>query len=77
VRFFHFEGVLGKRVRMAGTWQLLDGRRGCQIAVRRFDSTQTPQGADYSALVHALSVGLGALSQEIAAAIVTAAPACP
>lgn len=76
VRFFHFEGVLGKRARMAGTWQLLDGRRGCQFAVRRFDITQTPQGADYSALVQALSVGLGALSQEIAAAVVTAAPAC-
>ena len=77
VRFFHFEGLLGKRARLAGTWQLLDGRRGCQFEVRRFDITQKPEGADYSALVQALSAGLGALSQEIAAAIVTAAPACP
>jgi hypothetical protein len=77
VRFFHLDGELGKRAYLAGIWQLLDGRAGCQLAARRFDITETPRGADYDAFVQALSEGLAGLSQEIATGIVAARPGCP
>jgi uncharacterized lipoprotein YmbA len=76
LRFFHFDGELGKRAYLSGIWELLDGRDDCQLAVRRFAITQTPPGPDYAAFVQALSEGLATLSQEIATAIVAAKPGC-
>ena len=77
VTFFHFDGELGKRADLSGNWQVLDGRGGCQLAVHRFDITETPSGADYAAFVKALSEGLNRLSRDIAGAIVAARPGCP
>ena len=77
VSFFHFDGELGKRAYLSGIWQLLDGRGGCQLAVDRFDITETPSADDYAAFVQALSEGLGKLSQEIAGGIAAAKPGCP
>jgi uncharacterized lipoprotein YmbA len=77
VRFFHFDGELGKRADVSGIWELLDGRGGCQLAVRRFAFTQTPTGPDYADFVQALSAGLEVLSQDIATGIAAAKPGCP
>lgn len=77
VQFFHFEGELGKRARLSGVWQLLDGQHGCQLTVRRFDIEKTPRAADYGGFVQALSEGLARLSQNIAEGIAAARPSCP
>lgn len=76
VRFSRFDGEPGRFATIAGHWQLLDGRDGCQLRRHRFTITETPQAADYEAYVQALSAGLARLGGEIAAALVTTNPGC-
>jgi len=76
MRFFRFDGELGKRVNLSGTWQLLDGDSGCPLATRGFDIEETPAGPAYDDFVQAISEGVAQLSQEIAVTIATVKPGC-
>lgn len=76
MRFFRFDGELGKRVYLSGTWQLLDGDSGCALTTRGFDISETPAGPTYDEFVQAISDGVAQLSQEIAVKIATAKPGC-
>jgi uncharacterized lipoprotein YmbA len=76
MRFFRFDGELGKRVTLSGTWQLLNGDSGCPLATRGFDISETPTGPTYDDFVQAISDGVAQLSQEIAVQIVAAKPGC-
>ena len=66
IRFFQFGGKLGKPVSVTGIWRILDTRRGCQPAIRRFDISATPANSSYSAYVEALSHSVAVLSQALA-----------
>jgi uncharacterized lipoprotein YmbA len=76
VRFFRFDGELGKRVNLSGTWQLLDGESGCPLATRGFDISEMPAGPTYDDFVQAISDGVAKLSQAIAVTIAAAKPGC-
>lgn len=74
--FFRFDGQLGEQVRIAGIWQLLDGREGCRIESHRFDITETPAGSGYAEFVSAMSAGVAQLSESIAGRVAAATPGC-
>jgi hypothetical protein len=76
MRFFRFDGELGKRVNLSGTWQLLDGESGCPLATRGFDISETPAGPTYDDFVQAISDAVAKLSQAIAVTIAAAKPGC-
>ncbi len=69
-----FDGVLGKGVMLDARWRLLAGT-GEELVVRRSVLTETVHETSYQALVASMSRALGALSQEIAAALTAVAPA--
>jgi len=66
IRFFRFGGALGQEIRLAGIWQILDGKQGCQLMVRRFEFDEIPADTGYAAYVDALSRGVADLSQTLA-----------
>ncbi len=76
VRFFRFDGTLGQQVALSGVWQVLDGNKGCQLVVRRFDISEIPADGSYAAFVDALSRGVAGLSQAIAGQIAKTAVGC-
>ncbi|MCO6411434.1 MAG: membrane integrity-associated transporter subunit PqiC [Thiogranum sp.] len=76
LRFFRFDGRLGEQVRIAGVWQLLDGREGCRIESQGFDITETPAGSGYAEFVSAMSAGVAKLSESIAGRVAAATPGC-
>jgi len=76
IRFFDFDGTLGKQVVISGIWQVLDGEQGCLLAARRFDLTETPADSSYAGFVNALSHGMASLSQAIAEKLAETSPGC-
>jgi uncharacterized protein len=69
VQMTYFEGTLGEQSRLIAQWQIIEVE--AQQEVRRQTSQFQPavEVADYGSLAAALSQGLGALSQDIAAAL--------
>jgi hypothetical protein len=76
MRFFRFDGVLDDSARVEGVWRLVDGREGCELAVRRFRIDQPVPAPGYAGLVEAISSAVAHLSDEVAAAIVSAPKGC-
>jgi uncharacterized lipoprotein YmbA len=76
IRFFDFDGTLGKQVVISGIWQVLDGEQGCLLAARRFDLTETPADSSYAGFVDALSHAVAGLSQAIAEKLAVTSPGC-
>lgn len=76
IRFFRFDGELGKAARLEGVWRLLDGRDGCELAARRFRIEERPAGGSYEDFVAAMSHGVARLSQEIAERVAAVEPGC-
>jgi uncharacterized lipoprotein YmbA len=67
--FNHFEGTLGKALRIQGVWRLSGkGLKGAPL-YRRFDQTVAISGPDYEDLTVACSKGLWDLSQVISKVI--------
>jgi len=67
VEIIRFDGALGGEVRLEARWTLLDLRQGSKLVARRLSvKTRTVEGADYGALVTAMSRSLADLSGEIA-----------
>jgi uncharacterized lipoprotein YmbA len=76
VRFFHFDGEPGKQARLTGSWQLLEGDKGCLIATHRFDIQEPAVDNSYGAYVGALSRGLASLGRSIAQTVVQSGAGC-
>jgi len=76
VLVFRFDGEVGKAVTFEGVWRLLDGDRGCELAVQRFRFDETPAGAGYPEFVSAMSHAVAKLSQAIAEQVAVTGPGC-
>ncbi|MEJ2613247.1 MAG: hypothetical protein P8179_25170 [Candidatus Thiodiazotropha sp.] len=69
LKFNHFEGTLGKTLRMQGVWHLSgDGLKGAPL-YEQFDQTIALSGPNYEDLAEACSQGLWDLSQVISKTI--------
>ncbi len=76
VQVFRFDGELGKVARLEGVWRLMDGAKGCELAVQRFSFDESPAGSGYPEFVSAMSRAVAGLSQEIAERIGKTTPGC-
>lgn len=76
IRFFRFDGELGKVARIEGVWRLLDGKQGCELASHSFKYEEQPAGPEYRDFVSAMSRGVAQLSQEIAERIAATKTGC-
>lgn len=76
IDIFRFDGVPGQSVHLQGSWRMLDARRDCQLALRRFTIEEPAQASDYQALVSAMSRGVGRLSDDIAQALAAPTGGC-
>ena len=69
VRMSHFEGTLGEQSRLRAQWHIIDVEAQQERMRRTSQFQPAVEAADYPSLAAALSQGLGALSQDIAAAL--------
>jgi len=76
VQVFRFDGELGSVARFEGVWRLMDGAKGCELAVQRFSFDESPAGSGYLEFVSAMSRAVARLSQEIAERIGKTTPGC-
>lgn len=76
IQVFRFDGELGNVARFEGVWRLLDGAKGCEIAVHRFRFDESPSGPGYPEFVSAMSRAVAKLSQEIAEQVAATEPGC-
>jgi len=76
VQFFRFDGDVGSVAKLEGVWRLLDGTKGCVLAIRRFSFDESPAGSGYPEFVSAMSGAVAALSQQIAEQIGKTTPGC-
>jgi uncharacterized protein len=76
VQVFRFDGQIGNTARFEGVWRLIDGAKGCELAVARFLFEETPSGPGYPEFVSAMSRAVAKLSQEIAEKIGKTSPGC-
>jgi uncharacterized lipoprotein YmbA len=64
-----FDGGLGDAVTLRGNWTAIDGA-GDVVTVQKFSINQPTDGGSYDALVAAHSAAIGALSEQIANALI-------
>lgn len=85
IALLQFGGRLGKSARIEGVWRLIDLRAICrrdppggeQIALTTpFAIESAAGGPNYSDFVEALRQGIGRLSDQIAAGVLSANPGC-
>lgn len=76
MQFFRLDGQLDRAAVLEGVWRLLDGNRGCELAVRRFTIEEPADATGYPGLVAAISRGVARLSQQIAEQVVAGRPGC-
>ena len=76
VQVFRFDGEIGNVARFEGVWRLIDGAKGCELAVHHFRFDETPAGSGYPEFVSAMSRAVAKLSQEIAEQIGKTQPGC-
>ena len=76
VQVFRFDGELGNVARLEGVWRLMDGAKGCELAIHRFRFDESPAGPGYPEFVSAMSRAVAKLSQEIAEQIGKTSPGC-
>jgi len=69
VRMTHFEGTLGEQSRLSAQWHIIDVEEQQELMRQTSPFQPAVEAADYGSLAAALSQGLGALSQDIAAAL--------
>jgi uncharacterized lipoprotein YmbA len=69
VQMTHFEGTLGEQSRLSAQWHIIDVEEQQELLRRTSQLRPAVETADYHSLVAALSQGLSALSQDIAAAL--------
>ena len=69
VRMSHFEGTLGEQSRLSAQWHIIDVEEQQELLRQTSQFQPAVEAADYPSLAAALSQGLGALSQDIAAAL--------
>jgi uncharacterized lipoprotein YmbA len=71
VQMTHFEGALGEQSRLRAQWHIIDAQAQQELMRQTSQFQPAVGGADYPSLAAALSQGLGALSEDIAAALRT------
>jgi uncharacterized lipoprotein YmbA len=76
VEVARFDGTLGGEVVLAARWSLADAN-GTELLMQPFRMTAPTEGADYEAMVMAMSRTLDRLSQEITATLLTLARQTP
>jgi len=76
VQVFRFDGNVGSVAKLEGVWRLMDGAKGCELAVQRFSFDESPAGSGYLEFVSAMSRAVARLSQEIAERIGKTTPGC-
>jgi len=76
IQVFRFDGDVGSVAKLEGVWRLLDGAKGCELAVQRFSFDESPAGSGYPEFVSAMSRAVAGLSQQIAEQIGKATPGC-
>jgi len=76
IQVFRFDGDVGSVAKLEGVWRLLDGTKGCELAVQRFNFDEAPAGSGYPEFVSAMSHAVAGLSQEIAEQIGKTTPGC-
>jgi uncharacterized protein len=69
VQMTHFEGTLGEQSRLSAQWHIIDVDEQQELLRQTSQFRPAVEAADYPSLAAALSQGLGALSQDIAAAL--------
>ena len=69
VQMTHFEGTLGEKSRLKAQWQIIDVKDAQELMRKTSQFQPAVEAADYKSMAAALSQGLGALSQEMAAAL--------
>jgi uncharacterized protein len=69
VQMSHFEGTLGEQSRLSAQWYIIDVEEQQELMRQTSQFQPAVETADYHSLAAALSQGLGALSQDIAAAL--------
>ncbi|MGK2913009.1 MAG: PqiC family protein [Porticoccaceae bacterium] len=81
--FDEFGGRLGKSARLAGVWRLTDQRAACAIVGAKPVAQATPfaieiavAGPGYGDFAEALRQGIGRLSDQIAAQVLSLTPGC-
>lgn len=76
IQVFRFDGDVGSVAKLEGVWRLLDGAKGCELAVQRFSIDESPAGSGYPEFVSAMSRAVAGLSQQIAEQIGKTTPGC-
>ncbi|VAW82699.1 hypothetical protein MNBD_GAMMA13-1481 [hydrothermal vent metagenome] len=76
VQVFRFDGEVGNIARLEGIWRLLDGEKGCELAVNHFNFNESTAGSGYPKFVSAMSHAVAKLSREIAETIGQTQPGC-
>ena len=76
VQVFRFDGELGNVARFEGVWRLMDGAKGCELAVHHFSFDESLAGTGYPEFVSTMSRAVAKLSQEIAEKIGRTSPGC-
>jgi hypothetical protein len=69
VQMTHFEGTLGEQSRLSAQWHIIDVEEQQELLRQTSQFQPAVETADYHSLAAALSQGLSALSQDIAAAL--------
>jgi uncharacterized protein len=69
VQMSHFEGTLGEQSWLSAQWHIVDVEEQQELLRQTSQFQPAVEAADYHSLAAALSQGLGALSQDIAAAL--------
>jgi uncharacterized lipoprotein YmbA len=69
VRLTHFEGTLGEQSRLSAQWHIINVEEQQDLMRQTSQFQPAVEAADYGSLAAALSQGLGALSEDIAAAL--------
>jgi uncharacterized lipoprotein YmbA len=69
VQMTHFEGTLGEQSRLSAQWHIIDVEEQQELLRQTSQFRPAVETADYDSLAAALSHGLSALSQDIAAAL--------
>jgi hypothetical protein len=69
VRLTHFEGTLGEQSRLSAQWHIINVEAQQDLMRQTSQFQPAVEAADYGSLAAALSQGLGALSEDIAAAL--------
>jgi len=76
IQIFRFDGKVGSVAKLEGVWRLLDGTKGCELAIQRFSFEESPAGSGYPEFVSAMSRAVAGLSQQIAEQIGKTTPGC-